>query len=64
MGINASISASRENTSEFDFTVRTTGVSLYFQITSFTAQVLVGFQQPPFMTEMKYDFVILLLGCF
>ena len=62
MGINASISASRENTGECDFMVRTTGVFLYFQIISFAAQVLDGFQQPPFMTEIKCYFVILLLG--
>ena len=42
MGINASISASRENTGECDFTVRTTGVFLYFQIISFAAQVSVA----------------------
>ena len=63
-GVNASISASRENTGECDFAVRTTGIFLYFQIISFAAQVLVGFQQPPFMTEIKYYFFILLLGFF
>ena len=63
MGIDASILASRENTGECDFKVRTTGVLLYFQIISFAAQVLVGFQ-PPCMTEIKYYFVILLLGFF
>ena len=62
MGINVSISASRINTGECDFTVRTTGVFLYFQIISFAAQVLVGFQQPLFMTKIKYYFVILLVG--
>ena len=63
-GVNASISASRENTGECDFAVRTTGVFLYFQIISFAAQVLVGFQQSPFMAEIKYYFVILPLGFF
>ena len=63
-GVNASISASRENTGECDFAVLTTEIFLYFQIISFAAQVLVGFQQPSFMTEIKYYFVILLLGFF
>ena len=64
MRTSASISASRKNKGECDFMVWTTGVFLYFQIISFAAQVLVGFQQPPFMREIKYYFVILLLGFF